>query len=138
MLQGFIPYRLIYWKYVSGHWLVYSYQDQKLDLKSPHFFNYTLSYRCGWLTYSPTMFFCFYRYPAIFEKREKQGGYTYFFSCLIIISYARGAYGGMGGRAMVQSYPVLLLCIAALIQARNGKKIAIMAICPYCFFICLL
>ncbi|MCO6493745.1 MAG: glycosyltransferase family 39 protein, partial [Phaeodactylibacter sp.] len=49
--------QLIYWKYVSGDWIVYSYQDQGFSWLSPHIRNGLFSYRAGWLMYTPAMGF---------------------------------------------------------------------------------
>ncbi|HMG14862.1 MAG TPA: hypothetical protein VK590_05425, partial [Saprospiraceae bacterium] len=49
--------QLIYWKYVSGHWLVYSYQDQGFSWFKPHILDGLFSIRGGWLIYTPVMIF---------------------------------------------------------------------------------
>lgn len=50
---GFL--QLAYWKYVSGHWFVYSYGDQGFSFLHPHFVDVFFSYRKGWLVYTPLM-----------------------------------------------------------------------------------
>ncbi len=49
--------QLVYWKYVSGHWFVYSYGDQGFSFLHPHFVDVFFSYRKGWLVYTPLMVF---------------------------------------------------------------------------------
>jgi hypothetical protein len=109
--------QLIYWKYVTGDWLVYSYQDQGFSWLRPHVFAATFSYRSGWLTYSPLMafaligFFFLYRYrPRLFP------GVLIFCGLFTYITFAWDIwwYGGsLGQRAMVQSYPVYAFPLAA-------------------------
>jgi hypothetical protein len=47
--------QLLYWHYVTGHWLVYSYGDQSFSWLRPHLYDGIFSFRSGWLTYSPLM-----------------------------------------------------------------------------------
>ncbi len=47
--------QLIYWKWVANEWFVYSYEKQGFSWFHPHVFNYTISYKCGWLRYCPIM-----------------------------------------------------------------------------------
>ncbi len=117
-----ISIQLIYWKYVSGHWLVYSYQGQKLYFRSPNFGNYTFSYRSGWLIYSPMMIFAFLGIiPFLFKGKNKVAILTFFLlNYYIVCAWNIWWYGG---RAMVQSYPVLAFTIAALVDAAFERKI---------------
>ena len=112
----------IYWKYVSGHWIVYSYQNQHLYFRTPNFFNYTLSYRSGWLTYTPMMVLAFVGIiPFIRNGRNKIAIVTFFLlNYYVVCSWNIWWYGG---RAMVQSYPVLMFPLAALISFALERKV---------------
>jgi len=124
-----ISIQLIYWKYVSGHWLVYSYQGQKLYFRSPNFENYTLSYRSGWLTYSPMMVLAFIGIiPFLLKGKNKVAILTFFLlNYYIVCAWNIWWYGG---RAMVQSYPVLLFTVAALVSAALDRKILLWILTP--------
>ena len=116
-MVGFI--QLAYWKYATGDWIVYSYQDQGFSWLSPHLFNGILSYRSGWLVYSPFMVFSLIGYIHLFRK-DKQIFYpTFIFGMLFIyIAFAWDIwwYGGsLGQRTMVQSYPILIFPLCAFI-----------------------
>ncbi len=54
---GVIFLQLAYWKYATGEWLVYSYQEQGFSWLKPHFSDVLFSARAGWLVYSPMMIF---------------------------------------------------------------------------------
>ncbi len=62
--------QIIYWKLVTGDFLVYSYQDQGFSWLRPHFRQGLFSYRAGWLTYTPMMLFAcgFYSLIQISKK----------------------------------------------------------------------
>ncbi|MEL6923566.1 MAG: hypothetical protein AAFO94_05910, partial [Bacteroidota bacterium] len=47
--------QLIYWKYVSGQWIQYSYQDQGFSWNGSHLRDTFFSFRKGWLIYTPIM-----------------------------------------------------------------------------------
>ncbi len=124
-----ISLQLFYWKYVSGHWLVYSYQGQKLYFRSPNFENYTFSYRSGWLTYSPMMALAFIGIiPFLIRGKNKVAILTFFLlNYYIVCAWNIWWYGG---RAMIQSYPVLLFCIAALVDVALQRKFILWLLAP--------
>ncbi len=127
--------QLIYWKYVSGHWLVYSYQGQKLYFRSPNFMDYTFSYRSGWLVYSPLLILAFIgTIPFLWKGQNKVAIITFFLlNYYIVCAWNIWWYGG---RAMIQSYPVLFFCIAALVNAvLNRKALTWLCVLPALFFI---
>ena len=52
---GFL--QLAYWKYATGEWIVYSYENQGFSWLRPHLVSVLFSYKAGWLTYWPFMVF---------------------------------------------------------------------------------
>ena len=48
--------QIIYWKMVSGHFLYYSYGDEKFSFLHPHIIDGLFSFGNGWLAYSPIMY----------------------------------------------------------------------------------
>ena len=114
---GFI--QLAYWKYASGEWIVYSYQEYGFSWLRPHLIAGFFSYKSGWLTYTPLMLFSLLGF-VFFIRLKKSLFLTFFiFSGLFIyICFAWDVwwYGGsLGQRAMVQAYPVLVFPLAALL-----------------------
>lgn len=110
--------QIIYWLYVTGQPLVYSYAEKGFSWKHPHFMNYTFSYRSGWLVYTPLLIFAFVGLlPFLFKGKNKVAVISFFLINYYIVSaWDIWWYGGMGGRAMVQSYAVLFLIIATLVE----------------------
>lgn len=112
--------QLFYWKWATGNWFVYSYQDQGFSWLHPHLKNGFFSYKAGWFTYSPVMVFSMIGFIALFKGWRKLffGAFIY---CLlhIYITFAWDIwwYGGsIGQRAMIQAYPILAFPIAAFMS----------------------
>src|SRR5690606_5369041 len=110
--------QVIYWLYVTGEPLVYSYDDKGCYWTRPHFSDYTVSYRSGWLVYTPVMMCAFVGLIAYLWKGKNRVAIISFFllNYYIIAAWDVWWYGGMGGRPMVQSYAITFFMIAALID----------------------
>ncbi len=110
--------QLIYWKFAAGEWIVYSYQEQGFSWLRPHLKDGLVSYKSGWLTYSPFMVFTLVGFYALWKNHRKIFFASALFCALFIyIAFAWDIwwYGGsLGQRAMVQSYPVFAFPLAAL------------------------
>ncbi len=116
--------QLAYWKYATGEWIVYSYQDQTFTWFPPHIEDVLWSARAGWLVYSPMMLFAVIglfmlrkQLPLLFP--------TAFGFCMVAL-YITSAwdiwwYGGsLGQRAMVQAYPLWAFGLGAFIVWAKG------------------
>jgi hypothetical protein len=133
--------QMIYWKYVSGEWIVYSYQDQGFSWLKPHIWKGLFSYNNGWLPYSPVMIFALIGFIPLYRKSRKIWMVPAFYSALFIyIAFAWDIwwYGGsLGQRTMVQIYPLLAFPLAAFLQTISKTKwvkypiYLIMIICIY-------
>jgi len=78
--------QLFYWKWATGEWFVYSYQDQGFSWLKPHLKNGFISYKAGWLTYSPVMVILLFTYLNLwFTHQAHHGG-------LMHVSQMTGAY----------------------------------------------
>lgn len=121
---GFI--QLAYWKYVTGEWIVYSYQNEGFSWRHPHVLNGLFSYRAGWLVYSPVMTFAFLGFVLLARRHARLLPAIIAFCCLymyITFAWDNWWYGGsLGQRAMVQSYPVWALGLAAFVEWAIRQK----------------
>ncbi len=124
-----VSVQFVYWKYVSGHWLVYSYGDQGFSFLRPNFRPYTVSYRSGWLIYAPMMLLAFPGVlPFLFKGKNRLAILVFFFvNYYIVCSWDIWWYGG---RAMIQSYPILVFPIAALIEVVLERKVLAVVLLP--------
>lgn len=111
--------QLVYWKYVGGDWIVYSYQDQGFDWFKAHIAQGLYSYKAGWLTYTPLMAFALIGFIPLF--RRKPALFAALFLHALVFIYVAFAwsvwwYGGsLGQRTMVQEYAVLSFPFAAFL-----------------------
>jgi hypothetical protein len=117
--------QLFYWHYASDNWIVYSYQGQSFNFKRPHAFVYSWSYKAGWLRYTPMMIFCFVGYFFYPKYGKNRWAVMTFFTLnyYIVSAWDIWDYGGFSGRAMIQSYPVLLFTLATLVELVLNKKL---------------
>jgi len=112
--------QVVYWKYATGDWIVYSYQDQSFSWFSPHLINGLFSYRAGWLIYTPVMFLSLIGFYSL-RKKNKALFYPLLVVAVVFMyitwSWDIWWYGGsLGQRAMVQIYPVLAFPLAASLE----------------------
>ncbi|MFN8339694.1 MAG: hypothetical protein U0T36_11820 [Saprospiraceae bacterium] len=108
----------IYWKWVSGEWIVYSYGDQGFSWLKPHVYDYVQSYRCGWWRFTPMMMLPFFGLWPYIKRKDNKLVITIFvlLSFYIVTAWDVWDYGGTAGRAMVQYYPVLAFPLCALLE----------------------
>lgn len=131
--------QLFYWKYVTGEWIVYSYQDQGFSWLRPHVWDGLFSFRAGWLTYSPAMALALLGLVPLFWRRRGLFWAGLPFALLFMyITFAWDIwwYGGsLGQRAMVQAYPVLALPLAAFFSLAKGRAWLRYALLPLLLFL---
>jgi hypothetical protein len=131
---GILPIlpQMIYWYYVSGSFIHYSYPEEaRFYFDNPHIIKGLFSFRKGWFLYTPIIL------PIVFslfllKKYTKE----WFFPILvfliintyIVLSWPIWWYGGgFGQRAFIDSYPLLIFPLAALIQYLQTKNKIIIA-----------
>lgn len=123
---AFVFIQLLYWKYSSGEWIVYSYQEQGFSWLRPHLYKGMFSSNNGWLTYTPVMILFFIGLPFLYKKQQQLFWVVASFSALFIyICFAWDIwwYGGsLGMRAMIQAYPVLAISIGGLLDVLLKNK----------------
>lgn len=135
MLLGGLA-QMVYWKFASGHWLFYSYQDNAVgfDFTRPHTLDFLFSYRKGWYLYTPLMLLATIGFVSLYRrKRELFWPFFLFFILnLYVVSswscwwYAGGSYSS---RSMVSTYLMMAFPLGYLLQdirARwKGMKIPV-------------
>ena len=130
--------QLIYWKYVSGDWIVYSYQEQGFSWLKPHIRNGLFSYRAGWLIYTPVMGFALLGFITLARQYRQLFPATFLFTLLFIyIAFAWDIwwYGGsLGQRSMVQAYAVLALPLASFITWAGRRAWTAYSFAALCLF----
>ena len=132
---GILP-QLIYWKATTGSFIFDV--GSKWDFLNPHF-RVLFGWEKGWFIYTPiTLFFIvgmFFMKPFPFKK-------PVLWFCLlniyIIIAWSEWRYGGSySTRALVQSYPLFALPMAAITERIGQTKWrwAFYTLCSYLLFV---
>lgn len=132
----------LYWKWATGEWIVYSYQDQGFNFLRPYLWKGIFDFRSGWLIYSPIFFLVIPGFYYLYQLHKKIFPAVFLFSVLFIyicFSWDQWWYGGsLGSRAMIQCYPVLAFALAAFVQritvAKEWMKISFAAFCSLCMY----
>jgi len=119
-LLGILP-QLVYWKLSSGHF-IYDV-GSKWQFLTP-WFRVLFGWEKGWFIYTPvTVFFIV---GMFFLKRfpfQKSVLWFCLLNIWIIIAWDDWRYGGSySTRALMQSYPVFALPLAALVEYAGSKK----------------
>jgi len=115
----FILPQFLYWRIYAGEYIVSVYNDpgSKMDLSNPNFLNTLFSFRKGWFIYSPlSVLACIGIFASI--KNQKQ---IFLFSLVFVLLniYLISCFSSLisyGYRAFIQSYAILLLPLAVVIE----------------------
>jgi len=123
ILVFFLPIipQLIYWKYMTGQFLYFSYgSNERFFFNNPQILNFLISFKKGWLLYSPIMFFSMIGLLFIYKYAYK---FKFAIPLLIVVliyflsSWWSWWYGGsFGNRSMIQYYSFLAIPLAAFID----------------------
>jgi len=124
-LLGVMP-QLLYWKFASGHFFEYSYEEQGFSFLKPHTWEVLFSFKKGWLIYTPLMVLPILGLIVLWRRNRALGVpvLLYFLINLWVVSaWDVWWYGGsFGQRALVQSYAVLTLPFAYLLAWLGENK----------------
>jgi hypothetical protein len=122
----FVP-QMLYWKYTTGQYFYYSYGEERFFFNDPAFIKGLFSYRKGWLVYTPVMSFALIGIIIMYFRNRiffwPVAIYT-FLNLYVVLSWWCWWYGGgFGHRAMIDSYGVLAVPLAAFMSFVFEKKV---------------
>jgi hypothetical protein len=111
--------QMLYWKHISGSYLLYSYTGEKLMFDSPKIFEIMFSPRNGLIPYCPIVLL--FLLSLFIPKANRIGniGIILFVGLNIYLASCWWCwwYGGsFGSRALVQIFPYLAITFAGLLQ----------------------
>jgi len=136
--------QLSYWKYVSGHWITYSYEGEYFDFLSPSIWKGLFSYRKGWFIYTPLAFLGILGIIPLWRANKQLGKVMLLYFAVniyVVFSWSQWPYGGsFGCRALIETFPVLAFAIAALVEKIVSAKYMLVkyAALQICIFIVIL
>lgn len=116
--------QFFYWHYVLGEWFAYSYRDQGFSWFHPHVCQVFLSFKSGFLAYSPGMILA-YLGLIVYVRSIKFMPIIVlliFISHYITCAWDITDYGWYSGRAFIQYFPLLAFPLASLIHKLLDRK----------------
>ncbi len=121
--------QMIYWKYITDHWVFFSYTDDYFEFDRFRVIQGLFSYRKGWFIYTPLAFLGF---VGLFKIKKESVYYFYknpiliFFIPMIylVFSWHLWFYGwSFGCRPLIDTLPLLAFPIAFLVKSIFNLKI---------------
>ncbi len=118
--------QLIYWRLTTGHFIYYSYGEERFFFNHPHLLRGIFGYRNGWLVYTPVMIFSIIGIFITFKQYRKL--YLPIILVWLIFLYLTFSwwcwwYGGSFGlRVMIDSYALLAFPLTAFTAWILSKK----------------
>ncbi|PZF73883.1 hypothetical protein DN068_05955 [Taibaiella soli] len=120
--------QLGYWKYVTGHWVYYSYEGEGFNFDKPHIVDGLFSYYKGWFVYTPVVLFALFGLFFLNARSKALRIPIIIYLCVIIyvvFSWYYWSYGwGFGCRALIESLVVVAIPFAALIDRIKRSRTA--------------
>lgn len=114
-----LSWQLLFWRATSGHWLLYSYGQERFDFLHPHVFEGLFSFRKGWLLYTPLAGLMLLGLGAAWRRVPAAvAPIVLLLPVLLFVTFSwqQWWYGsGFSARPLVSVYPLLALPLAALL-----------------------
>jgi len=117
--------QILYNLYISGSLLMYAYTDEHFFFGAPHLFDSILSYRSGWLVYTPAMILAVIGFFFLRKRAAPMLSMVVFSVPIyyyILASWWCWWFVGFGNRAYINLYPLLAFAIAALFSYLYDTK----------------
>ncbi|RZL13680.1 MAG: hypothetical protein EOO62_07470, partial [Hymenobacter sp.] len=135
-----ISVQFVFWRVVSGHWVVESYPGERFDFANPHIMEGLISMRRGWLVYTPLAALIVFGGIPLLRRYVPAAlpAVLLLLPALIYVtfSWVQWWYGwGFSTRPFVSVYPLLALPLAAVLAAsarRIKTRIAVRAFVSLC------
>lgn len=117
VLVAVILPQLLYWHSVTASWIFYSYTNERFFFQHPRIIEGLLSYRKGWLVYTPIMALALWGIVQLFRQQHPQRYLVaMLLPCYLYVVFSWWCWwygGGFGIRALIDVYPLLALPMAA-------------------------
>lgn len=119
--------QMIYWHTVTGHFLFYSYGDsERFFFGDPKILQGLFGFRKGWLIYTPVMLFALTGLVPLYRRHKAHfWGITVFLVLNLYVVFSWWCWwygGGLSIRALIESYALLAIPLAAWIEWIASRK----------------
>ena len=126
---AFIPFipQIMYWKYVTGSWIFFSYQHTEgFDFLKPHILKVLFSFKKSWFVYTPIIIFPIMGIILLWKYNRKIFFPFFLFflaNFYLLSSWAAWWNGGsFGMRYFVDSYPVMAVSFGYVLVDIQKRK----------------
>lgn len=130
--------QLFYWKFVTGHWIIYSYQGETFNWLDPHFYDVLIGARKGLFVYYPILIFStigFFWSRGLVPEIATALFLFLIVNLYFVSSWSCWWYGGsFGMRPFVESTPLFAIGFCSLLTVIKRKEIR--AFVEYASIIC--
>ena len=133
-----------YWKYVTGDWIHFSYEEEGFSFLTPQIWNGLFSYRKGWFLYTPVAFVGVIGLLLLAKKHKRLAAIITMYLAIniyVVFSWCYWSYGGsFGCRALIESLAIVSIPLTMLIDWIFAKKkvaVNIILLTVFSFFITL-
>jgi hypothetical protein len=121
LISGLIlSLQVIYWKFVTGEWIVHTYGDQKFDWLHPSIYRGLIGSKIGWWLYTPVMLIAMFGWNGLYKKQREIFWPVFLTSILAIYITLSWSHfesgGGLGQRNLIQIYPLLAFPLGYVIK----------------------
>ncbi|MBA3900075.1 MAG: hypothetical protein H0X62_07685 [Bacteroidetes bacterium] len=121
----------LFWYLQTGHWLVYSYGNEKFVFAKPEILNVLFSYRKGLFLYTPLILLSLLGFLPLFRKSRFGFASLLFFMVVLVYVFASWEcwyYGwSFGQRGFIDYYPVFAILLALFFNNLISKPAKLLA-----------
>ena len=120
--------QLVYWKYTTGKFLVYTYNNEGegLDFHLPHLIDVLFSFRKGWFIYTPLMLLLIFGFIQLYKQKREWFWGLFVFTILnlyVISCWTTWWYAdSFSQRSLSHTYPIYILVIGFIFVHIKGLK----------------
>ncbi len=139
--SGIGTIQMMYWKWATGSWIYYSYEDEGFDFSNPHFIEGVFGFQNGWLPYTPIMICALLGILFLWKKRDFLLSVILYLPLHIYIIYSWWCWNyinGFGSRPMIEAYPLLSIPLASFVAfalKKNWSKFLFFLFFIFCIFL---
>jgi hypothetical protein len=140
VLSALIVYAIIlfiqlsYWKYVTGHWVFYSYGSyEKFLFDDPAIFRGLFGFRKGWFIYTPIAFIAMLGFVTLWRRdRAMTLLLLSFLSIYIYVTFSWYCWwygGGFGARPLIDILSLAAIPLTSLVAVILSKNLIVKTVC---------
>lgn len=130
--------QMVYWKISSGHWIFYSYGEERFSFDRPKIGPGLFGFQNGWLPYSPVMILSLFGLIYLGRHRNWLIPTMVFIPLHVYFAYSWWCWyyiNGLGSRPMVEAAPLLAFPLAWFLHYANrqwGMRLLVGAFILFC------